>query len=45
MLSKQQEVDLVQYPLTCKECSLQRDQLDQQVKDQQEIIQIGRAHV
>jgi len=38
MLSKQQEVDLVQYPLTCKECSLQRDQLDQQVKDQQEII-------
>ena len=37
-LSKQQEMDLAQYALTCKECSIQRDQLDQQVKDQQEII-------
>jgi len=37
-LSKQQEMDLAQYALTCKECSIQRDQLDQQVRDQQEII-------
>jgi hypothetical protein len=37
-LSKQQEIELAQYALACKECSLQRDQLGQQVKDQQEIV-------
>jgi hypothetical protein len=38
MLTRQQEVDLAQYALTCKECSIRRDQLEGQVKDQQEII-------
>lgn len=37
-LTKQQEVDLAQYALTCKECSIQRDQFEAQMKDQQEII-------
>src|SRR5947199_578425 len=38
VLTKQQEVELAQYALTCKECSLERDELQQQTKDQQEII-------
>lgn len=37
-LSKQQEVDLAQYAVSCKECSIDRDQLQQQLKDEQEII-------
>lgn len=38
VLNRQQESDLAQYAIGCKECSLERDQLGQQVKDQQEII-------
>ena len=38
VLTKQQEVDLAQYALTCKECSVERDQLEQQSKDQEQII-------
>ena len=37
-LNRQQELDLAQYAIGCKECSIERDQLQQQVKDQQEII-------
>jgi hypothetical protein len=37
-LSKQQEIELAQFALACKECSLKQDQLAEQVKDQQEII-------
>ncbi len=37
-LSHDQQVDLAQYALDCKECSIERDQLQQQTKDQQEII-------
>jgi hypothetical protein len=37
-LTKQQEVDLAQYALTCKQCSVQRDELEQQSKDQEQII-------
>jgi ParB-like chromosome segregation protein Spo0J len=37
-LTKQQEVELAQYALTCKECSVQRDELEQQSKDEQQII-------
>ena len=37
-LTKQQEVDLAEYAINCKECSVQRDQLEAQMKDQQEII-------
>jgi hypothetical protein len=37
-LNKQQEVDLAQYALACKECSVERDQFEQQVKDEQEIV-------
>ncbi|HVH87948.1 MAG TPA: hypothetical protein VM912_14570 [Terriglobales bacterium] len=37
-LTKQQEVDLAQYALACKECLVERDQFGQQAKDQQEII-------
>jgi hypothetical protein len=38
VLSRQQEVDLAQYAVGCKECSIERDQLAQEVKDQQEIV-------
>ena len=38
VLSKQQEVDLANYAIACKECSLARDQLEQETKDQQQII-------
>jgi hypothetical protein len=38
VLSKQQEVDLANYALGCKECSLARDQLEQESKDQRQII-------
>lgn len=38
VLSKQQEVDLANYAIACKECSLARDQLEQQTKDQEQII-------
>ncbi len=37
-LTRDQQVDLAQYALSCKECSIERDQLQQQSKDQQEII-------
>lgn len=37
-LTRDQQVDLAQYALGCKECSIKRDQLQQQTKDQQEII-------
>src|SRR5690242_5203897 len=37
-LTRDQQVDLAQYALGCKECSIERDQLQQQTKDQQEII-------
>ncbi|HKT24258.1 MAG TPA: hypothetical protein VJR04_06615 [Terriglobales bacterium] len=37
-LTREQQVDLAQYALGCKECSIERDQLQQQGKDQQEII-------
>lgn len=45
VLTKQQEVDLAQYALQCKECSVERDQLGQQVKDQQEIISRQQSEV
>jgi hypothetical protein len=38
VLSRQQEIDLAQYALGCKECSVERDQLKQQATDQEEII-------
>lgn len=38
VLSRQQELDLAQYAVSCKECSVERDQLQQQVKDQNEVI-------
>lgn len=38
VLSRQQEIDLAQYALRCKECSVERDQLKQQATDQEEII-------
>jgi hypothetical protein len=38
VLTKQQEVELAQYALTCKECSVQRDELKQQGKDQEQIM-------
>lgn len=37
-LTRDQQVDLAKYALGCKECSIERDQLQQQAKDQQEII-------
>ena len=37
-LTRDQQVDLAQYALGCKECSIERNQLQQQTKDQQEII-------
>lgn len=37
-LTRDQQVDLAQYALDCKECSIERDQLQQQTRDQQEII-------
>ncbi|HKR32164.1 MAG TPA: hypothetical protein VJT08_16905 [Terriglobales bacterium] len=37
-LTHNQQVDLAQYALGCKECTIERDQLQQQTKDQQEII-------
>jgi hypothetical protein len=37
-LTRDQQVDLAQYALGCKECTVERDQLQQQTKDQQEII-------
>jgi len=44
-LTKQQEIDLAQYALACKECSLERDQLGQQAKDQQEIISRQKVEI
>jgi len=38
VLTKQQEVELAQYALACKKCSVERDQLHAEVEDQQEII-------
>ena len=37
-LTREQQVDLAQYALGCKECTIERDQLQQQAKDEQEII-------
>jgi hypothetical protein len=37
-LNKQQQVDLAQYALACKQCSVERDQFEQQVRDEQEIV-------
>jgi hypothetical protein len=37
-LNKQQQVDLAQYALACKQCSVERDQFEQQVGDEQEIV-------
>lgn len=37
-LTRNQQVDLAQYALDCKECTIEHDQLLQQTKDQQEII-------
>jgi len=38
ILTKQQEVDLAQYALACKECSVERQQLQQQVNAEQQIV-------
>jgi hypothetical protein len=38
IITKQQEVELAQYALSCRQCSVERDQLQGQVKDQQEIV-------
>jgi hypothetical protein len=45
VLSKQQEIELAQYALACKECSLERDQLHSQMKDQQEIISRQKVEI
>jgi len=37
-LTRGQQVDLAQFAVGCKECAIKRDQLQQQTKDQQEII-------
>ena len=37
-LTRDQQVDLAQYALGCRECTIERDQLQEQTKDQQEII-------
>lgn len=37
-LTKQQEVDVAQFALACKECSVEREQLRQQVNDEQQIV-------
>ncbi len=37
-LTRDQRVDRAQYALSCKECTIERDELQQQTKDQQEII-------
>lgn len=38
VLTQQQEIELAQYALSCRQCSIERDQLQNEVKDQQEII-------
>jgi len=38
VITKQQEIELAQYALLCKQCSVERDQLQGEVKDQQQII-------
>lgn len=38
VITKQQEVELAQYALSCKQCSVERDQLQSEAKDRQEII-------
>src|SRR5438270_5804339 len=45
VLTKQQEIELAQYALACKECSLERDQLGSQMKDQQEIISRQKVEI
>jgi hypothetical protein len=37
-ITKQQEIELAQFGNSCKECSIERDQLQSQVNDQQQII-------
>lgn len=44
-ITNEQAVDLAQYALTCKECSLERDQLQQEVKDQQEIVSRQKVEI
>jgi len=44
-LTRNQQVDLAQYALACKECGIQRDQLLQQARDQQEIISRQKVEV
>jgi len=38
LLTKQQEIELAQYAISCKQCSVERDQIESELKDQQEII-------
>ncbi|PYY17828.1 MAG: hypothetical protein DMG60_10335 [Acidobacteria bacterium] len=38
VITKQQEIELAQYALACKQCSVERDQLRAEAKDQQEIV-------
>jgi hypothetical protein len=39
VLSAQQQSDLAQFAITCKECAIERDQLSQETRNQQQIIQ------
>jgi hypothetical protein len=38
VITKQQEVDLAQYALSCKECATERDQLEQETRSDAEVI-------
>jgi hypothetical protein len=38
MITKQQEVDLAQYALSCKECTTERDELRQEQKNDADVI-------
>lgn len=44
-LTKQNELDLAQYALSCKECSLQRDQLTAALKAEQDITARQKAEL
>jgi hypothetical protein len=45
VITKQQEVELAQYALSCKQCSVERDQLQGEVKDQEEIISRQKVEI
>ena len=45
VLTKQQEVDLAQYALACKACSVERDELKRQSEDQEQIISRERLEI